>query len=60
MATQTEWVALPTPSGDVAQAVTPGTVTRQWMSPQGVYINEVIVGGGGGGVAPQSIVFTCT
>jgi len=59
MATQTEWVALPN-STDVAQSVTAGTTTRQWMSTQGIVINESVVGGGGGGGASQPIVFTAT
>lgn len=55
---QTEWV--PTSSGSSAQAITVGTVKRQWMSPQGVEINEAIVGGGGGGGVTQPVIFTAT
>ncbi len=41
MATRNSYVDVPTPGGDVAQVLSVGTVTRQWMSPQGVYLNEI-------------------
>jgi hypothetical protein len=60
MATQTEY-QIPAAGGtdSTAPTVTPGTVTRQWMLPTGIVLNEVVTGGGGGGGGHRPVVQTC-
>jgi len=49
MAAQTQYV-VPTPAD--SNAVTTGTVSRQWMIPSGIMLNEVITAPPGGGQRP--------
>lgn len=54
MATQTEYVI--TASTAESMAVGAGTTSRQWMTPDGVYLDEQISGGGAGGTKSFVIV----
>jgi hypothetical protein len=47
MATQTEFVAAT--AGTEAVAITDGATKRQYMTPEGGYVNEAGTSGGGGG-----------